>query len=204
MKSTALFLSIAAWFVAGSAMAANPVQGEIELKAAGKIERNAGLWLDGQYVGFVRDLEGDGKLVLLPGEHKLLFKLIGYNDVTSTIVVEPGSSKRYRVVMVPNPAATYPDESNTAQIRVSVKPEQAAIFVNDSYAGHIDQFDGRQGMRLSAGTYRLTIALPGHEAFYTELTVRAGQSYEIKAELPKGSLDAQAAALIARTPAAEQ
>ena len=48
----------------------------------------------------------------------------------------------------------------------------------------------------------MTIALPGYEAFNTELTVRAGQSYEVKTELQKGSLDEQAAALIEGTPAA--
>jgi hypothetical protein len=202
MKKSAVGLTIASWFSIGGVMAANPLQGEVELKAASKIEQNAGLWLDGQYVGFVKDLEGKGKLVLLPGEHKLVFKLIGYADRTSTIEVEPGSRKQYRVAMLPNPDATYPDESNTAQLRISVKPEQAAIFVNDAYAGHIDQFDGRGGMRLSAGTYRLTIALPGYEAFNTELSVSAGQSYEIKTDLAHGSLDERAAALIAGTPAA--
>jgi hypothetical protein len=165
MKNAAVGLAIVSWFLAGTAIAANPLQGEVELKAAGKIERNAGLWLDGQYVGFVKDLEGKGKLVLLPGEHKLVFKLIGYDDLTSTILVEPGSRNRYRVAMLPKPDATYPDESATAQVRISVKPEEAAIFVNDSYVGHVDRFDGRAGMRLSAGTYRLTIALPGYEAF---------------------------------------
>jgi hypothetical protein len=204
MKNGAVGIAIVSWFVAGGAIVANPLQGEIELKADGKIERNAGLWLDGQYVGFVKDLEGKGKLVLLPGEHKLLFKLIGYDDLTSTIIVEPGSRKRYRVAMLPDPDATYPDESNTAQLRISVKPEEAAIFVNNSYVGHIDQFDGRRGMRLTAGTYRLTIALPGYETFNTDLTMRAGQSYEIKTELPKGSLDDQAAALILDTPTATE
>jgi hypothetical protein len=193
----AVGLAIVSWFIAGVAMAANPLQGEIELKAASKVERNAGLWLDGQYVGFVKDLEGKNKLVLMPGEHKLVFKLIGYDDLTSTIEVEPSSRNRYRVAMLPKASATYPDESDTAQLRIAVKPEQAAIFVNDSYVGHIDQFDGRRGMRLAAGTYRLTIALPGYEAFNTELTVRAGQSYEVKTELPKGRLNEQAAALIA-------
>jgi hypothetical protein len=204
MKSGAVGIALVSWFVGGGAIVANPLQGEVELKADGKIERNAGVWLDGQYVGFVKDIDGKGKLVLLPGEHELLFKLIGYDDLTSTIVVEPGSRMQYRVAMLPNPDATYPDESNTAQLRISVKPEEAAIFVNDSYVGHIDQFDGRRGMRLSAGTYRLTIALPGYETFNTELTMRAGQSYEIKTELPKGSLDEQAAALVLATPAATQ
>jgi hypothetical protein len=44
--------------------------------------------------------------------------------------------------------------------------------------------------------------LPGYEAFNTELTVSAGQSYEIKTDLSHGSLDEQAAALIAGTPTA--
>lgn len=199
MKSGIVAVAIASWLMATGAFAANPLQGEVELTPASKVERNAGLWLDGQYVGFVKDLEGSGKLVLLPGRHQLVLKLIGYNDLTSTIDVEPGSRSRYRVAMLANPNATYPAESDTAQVRISVKPEKAAIFVNDAYVGHIDQFDGRSGMRLSAGTYRLTIALPGYESFKTELTVRAGQSYEIKTDLIKGSLDDQTAALLART-----
>jgi hypothetical protein len=203
-KSGIVGVAIASWFLAGGVHAANPLLGEVELNPASRVERNAGLWLDGQYVGFVKDLEGNGKLVLLPGEHKLLFKLIGYDDLTSTIVVEPSSRKQYRVAMLPKPEATYPDASDTAQLRIAVKPERAAIFVNDAYVGHIDQFDGRRGMRLKAGTYRLTIALPGYEAFNTEVTVRAGQSYEVKTELPKGRLDEQAAALITSTADARQ
>lgn len=204
MKNGALGVALVSCLVAGSAIAANPLQGEVELKAASKAEQNAGLWLDGQYVGFVKDLEGRGKLVLLPGEHELVFKLIGYDDLASTIDVEPGSRNRYRVAMLPVADATYPEKSKTAHLRISVKPEKAAIFVNDSYVGHIDRFDGRRGMRLSAGTYRLTVALPGYEAFDTELTVRAGQSYEIKTDLRKGSLDDRAAALIAGTAAAAE
>ena len=68
MKNGAVGIAIASWFVASGAIAANPLQGEVELKAASKVEQNAGLWLDGQYVGFVKDLEGKGTLVLLPGE----------------------------------------------------------------------------------------------------------------------------------------
>jgi hypothetical protein len=203
MRNGVFCAAVAAWLVAGSANAANPLQGEVELAAAGKAERNAGVWLDGQYVGFVKDLEGRGKLVLLPGEHRLVFKLVGYRDLTSTIRVEPGSKNRYRVAMLPTPDATYPDEQETARLRIAVKPEKAAVFVDDRYVGHIDQFDGRSGMRLKAGKYRVTIALPGYEAFTTELTLRAGQTYAIETELAKGPLDARTAALIAGATAAE-
>jgi PEGA domain len=183
-----------------SALAANPIQGEVEVEAATKVDRNAGLWLDGQYVGFVKDLEGNGRLVLVPGEHQLLFKLVGFDDIATTIVVEPGDHKRYRVAMSPAANLTYPEKANTARLRVSVKPEEAAIFVNGAYAGHIDRFDGRRGMRLAPGVYRFTIALPGYESFETELTLRAGRDYEIKTELAQGSLEDQAGALTAMVP----
>lgn len=183
---------------AGGTFAANPILGEIKLDAASKIERNAGVWLDGQYVGYVKDLRGKGKLVVVPGEHDLLVKLVGYEDVAQTVVVDPGEAKRYRVSMAPAADVTYPDEEETARLRVSVVPEDAAVFVNGKFVGHVDRFDGRAGMRLEAGVYDITIALPGYQSFETELTVRAGQDYELKTTLAKGVLTDQAAELTAR------
>jgi len=96
------------------------VQGEVEIRAASRLERSAGLWLDGQYVGAVGELGGRGRLVLLPGEHELTFKLIGYEDVTSTIVVEPGERQEYRIAMTgsadavlfaPNPVSGFANNS---------------------------------------------------------------------------------------------
>jgi hypothetical protein len=200
MRTIAIvFGAVSCWFAAAT-FAAKPLLGEVEIQAASRLERDAGLWLDGQYVGFVKDLAGKDRLVLVPGEHSLLFKLVGYDEVASTIVVEPGARQQYRIAMTQAPDVTYPDKADTAQVRISVKPEEAAIFVDDSYVGHIDRFNGRRGMRLSAGTYRFTIALPGYEAFNTELTVRAGQTYEIKTELRKGRLNEQARELTARVP----
>jgi hypothetical protein len=185
---------------AGSAYAANPILGEVELEAATKLERDAGVWLDGQYVGYVKDLQGKkGKLVMLPGKHNLLFKLIGYQDIASTIIVEPGQQTRYSVALNEAPNLTYPEKAETAQLRISVEPESAAIFVNDAYVGHVDRFNGRKGMRLTPGTYRFTIALPGYQSFETELTLRASQAYEIKTVLAPGTIGEQAGALTAST-----
>jgi hypothetical protein len=180
-----------------SAYAANPVLGEVELIAASKAERDAGVWVDGQYVGYVRNIRGGGKLVLVPGEHQLEFKLIGHQDVKSTIVVEPGKQAQYRVTMPQNPDLTYPNKAETARLRVSVTPTEAAVFVNDAFVGHVDRFDGANGMRLKAGTYRFTIALPGYQAFETEMTLVAGQNYEIKTNLPQASIEDQASELTA-------
>jgi hypothetical protein len=204
MRKATVLLNVVLWCTAAGAFAATPLQGEVGIEAASKLERNAALWLDGQYVGTVNDLDGKGRLVLVPGEHQLLFKLIGYEDVASTIMVEPGRRQQYRIAMTSVAGATYPEKGDTAQLRIAVKPDVAAIFINDSFVGRSDRFGDRRGMRLSAGTYRVTIALPGYEAFNAELTLRAGQTYEIKTELAKGRLDDQAEELTARAPAAAQ
>lgn len=197
LRQTVLFGLVVGF---GAAQAQNPLLGEVELEAASKIERDAGVWLDGQYIGFVDDLRGRDRLVLVPGRHELLFKLVGYQDVRSSITVEPGQDTEYRVAMEPKPGVTYPSKETTARLRIEVEPEDAAIFVNQTFVGHVDRFDGRRGMRLAPGTYRFTVALPGYESFQTELTLRAEQTYEIKTELPRGKLSNQAAELIAVNP----
>jgi hypothetical protein len=195
-------IGLAIMLIAGAVYAQNSLQGEVELKAATRTERDAGVWLDGQYVGFVREMRGNDRLVLVPGPHEFLFKLIGYQDLAKTIVVEPGRSADYRVSMVLKPDVTFPAKENTAQVRIDIEPEDAAIFVNDAFVGHVDRFNGRRGMRMAPGTYRFTVALPGYESFQTELTVRANQTYELKTDLSRGRLSDQAAQLIATRPGA--
>ena len=196
MRRNAFFWMAAMW-LAANVGSANPLLGEVEIEAATQLERDAGVWVDGQYVGFVKDLRGKGKLTLVPGEHRLLFKLIGYQDVERAIVVEPGQGSQYRIAMTEAPNLTYPEKEATAQVRLAVEPKEAAVFVNGNYVGHVDRFNGRKGMRLSPGTYRFTIALPGYRSFETEVTLRAAQLYEIKTALPEGSIGEQAEALTA-------
>ena len=201
MNKTAILLSAAPLLAAAGVFAGNPLQGEVEIRPVTKLERNAGLWLDGQYIGSVDALDGRGRLTLVPGEHHLLFRLIGHDDIAATINVGPGSQLLYRLAMLPTASASYPEEVDTARLRIDVEPELAAVFINDSFVGEADRFGTRQGMRLSAGTYRVTIAQPGYEPFNAELTLRAGQTYEVKTELRRGHSGDQARELTTQVPA---
>lgn len=183
---------------ATTSFAANAILGGMEFRATNKVEKNAGVWVDGQYMGYLRELKGKSRLILLPGEHDLLIKLIGYQDLRDKVIVEPGQTREYRVTLSANPNAAYPEENQTAKLRISVEPKSAAVFVNDVYAGHVDRFNGRRGALLRAGTYRIKIAMPGYQAFETELTLRANQDYEIKTELLTGSITGQAEGLRVR------
>jgi PEGA domain len=188
-------LAAVALSVSGSAFAA-PMQGEVELKAATKAEEAAGVWVDGQYLGHVEELNHKGRLVLVPGDHALLVKLAGYESLADTIVVEPDRRREYRVALRRDANATYPEKAETAKLRISVEPEEAAVFVNDVYAGHVDRFNGHKGLRMRAGSYRVRIALPGYQPFETELTLLVNQTYEIKTTLPRGSIMQQPEGLV--------
>lgn len=178
------------WLLAGEAVAGKGgALGEVRLEPAGKAEREAGVWIDGRYIGYVRELDRRHALTLVPGRHELAVKLAGYSDLEDTIVVTPGKRVDYSVAMSPAAGVTYPDRAQTAVLKLSVAPERAAVFINGVYAGHVDRFDTRRGMRLAAGTYELRVALPGYATFETELRLLADQTYEVRTELkpsPKG------------------
>ena len=55
----------------------NDVLGEIELVGATKVEKTSGVWIDGQYVGYLKELKGSKKILLLPGEHEIVVRQAG-------------------------------------------------------------------------------------------------------------------------------
>ena len=79
--------------LAGAAYAENQVLGEVEINGASKVEKTSGVWVDGQYVGYVKELKGDRKLLLLPGEHTIIVRQSGYGDFKQPVMVEPGTSR---------------------------------------------------------------------------------------------------------------
>ena len=56
------------------------VLGEVKFQGATKLERDSGVWVDGDYVGFLKELHGDKKVLLLPGDHEISVRQSGYDD----------------------------------------------------------------------------------------------------------------------------
>jgi hypothetical protein len=165
----------------------NDVLGEIQFVGTGKVEKVAGVWIDGQYVGYLKELSGSKKVLLMPGEHEIVVRHNGYKDSSQKIVVEPGRKQVLNIALEADPQAQYPQV--TAEVKMSVKPRRAAVFVDDRFVGHADEFDGaNQGLLLAPGKHRVKISLPGYQNFETEITLVANQKFELKTELFKGSI----------------
>lgn len=181
-------LALFATLAAGAAWAADSdVLGEVTLKPSSKIEKSAGVWVDGQYLGFLKELKGSKKVLLLPGRHELTARLTGYLDFTTEFEVKAGETREIRVAMRENLTAKYPDPDDMARVKLNIEPSRAAVFVNDRYVGHVDQFNGfRKSLGLEPGTYRIHVTLPGYLPFDAELTLLKEQEYAIETTLQKG------------------
>src|SRR5215510_3562298 len=86
----------------------NQVMGELKFSGATKIEKSSGVWIDGQYVGYLEELKGDKKIMLLPGEHEISVRQAGYTSFTQTVIVEPRRVHMLRLQMMPDGRSLHP------------------------------------------------------------------------------------------------
>ena len=171
----------------GVMCAQDRVQSELRFAAHSRDEKTAGVWVDGQYVGSVKELAGDKKLMLLPGKHEIVIRQAWYNEFVTEAILEPGKTHEVNVVLVKSPRL--PTEDATAELKITATPSRAAVFVDGQFAGHVDEFDGvGKAMLLTPGQHRLHIALPGYLPLDTMVDVRPQQKLKIQTDLVKGSI----------------
>ncbi|MFY9751462.1 MAG: PEGA domain-containing protein [Candidatus Acidiferrales bacterium] len=169
--------------------AQNQVLGELQLDGATKVERKSGVWVDGQYVGFVEELKGTKKLLLLPGDHQISIRQAGYIPLNQTVTIEPSKRTILKISLEKDPNAIYPAGS-TSQIKLAVTPDRAAVFLDDGYVGTVSQFSGMgRAMVTTPGKHHLKIALAGYQAFDTSVSLLPKQKITIKTDLVPGSID---------------
>jgi hypothetical protein len=179
--ASALFLVPA---VASPLYADNAVMGEIEFEGKSKVEKTSGVWVDGQYVGYLKELKGSKKVMLLPGDHEISVRQAGYQDFTQHITVHPGDKQVVQVAM--EKAPTGPMPTVTAEVKLAVNPSRAAVFVDGQFMGHVGEFQGAgHGLLVAPGEHKIKIALPGYKSFESDINPIANQKVEVKTELQK-------------------
>ena len=164
-----------------------PKLGEVRFTADNQSERDSGVWIDGKYAGYVKELKGNRKVMLSPGEHEILIRQAGYKDFTKKIVVEPDQFQTIGVELEENPKLTYPG-NNAAELRLDILPKRAAVFVDDNYMGHGSDFGGRfHSMLVTPGKHHLKVTLDGYRTYEAEIDALASNKSQTKIVLEKGS-----------------
>src|SRR6266566_5087980 len=178
-----LVLSFMAVTVA-TVQAGNDILGEIQLEGATKVEKTSGVWVDGQYLGYLRELKGSKKILLLPGEHEISVRQNGYEDFTRKLTLQPGQKQTVLVKMVKDLRFKMPPV--TAEIKLSVNPDRAAVFLDGLFVGHVGEFGGvAKSLLVAPGHRKITISLPGYQTFSTEVDLAPNQKFQIKTDLMK-------------------
>jgi 23S rRNA A2030 N6-methylase RlmJ len=186
-RHRSLTVILAVVVAVGLARAEDRVQSELKFVAHTKADKTAGVWIDGQYVGFVKELNGDKKITLLPGKHEVMVRQAWYKDYVDQIVLEPGQTTVVNVALLKE--AKPNTREATGELKISATPSRAAVFVDNQFAGHVDEFDGAgKAMLLTPGRHSVRVALPGYLPFETVVDLRAHQKLKIQTELVKGSI----------------
>jgi hypothetical protein len=182
---TCLLLLLSCPLFVPAAHAGNGVLGEVELVGASKVENTSGVWVDGQYVGYLNELKGSKKLLLLPGEHDITVRQGGYLDFTQKVSVRAGEKQAIAVKMEKDTRVQLPQV--TAEIKLDVKPNRAAVFVDGVFIGHVAEFSGMgKALLVAPGRHAIKISLPGYQTFETDINLVANQKSTVKTEMVAG------------------
>jgi uncharacterized membrane protein len=190
LRPAASLLTLSLLFFGSAHVSAqsSKVMGEVRFEGNTQIDRDSGVWIDGEYIGYVKELKGDKKVLLMPGKHQIAVRQAGYAEFAREIVVEPGEAQEIQVKMELLLGAKTPDV--TSELKITVQPKRAAVFLDGNYVGHASELGGKlHSLLVSPGKHKIKIELPGYRTFETEVDVLAGQKSEVKTELVRGSIE---------------
>ncbi|MGB9071918.1 MAG: PEGA domain-containing protein [Terriglobales bacterium] len=165
------------------------VLGEVQFEGMTNVEKTSGVWVDGQYVGYLNELKASKKVLLLPGEHTISVRQNGYQDFTQRVVLQPGQTQLVRVTMDKAATGPMPPDADLATIKINVNPSRAAVFVDGRFVGHVGEFGGLgRAMQVVPGSHHIRIALPGYATFQTDINPLPRQKVEVKTDLVKSEV----------------
>jgi hypothetical protein len=186
--ATFLALLLLSLGTARASAQSSDVMGEVRFAGNTQLDRDSGVWIDGNYVGYVKELKGKKKVLLLPGKHQIVVRQAGYTEFTRELVIEPGQVQEVQVAMQLLPGAKTPDV--TSELKLTIHPKRAAVFLDGNYVGHASELGGKfHSLEVSPGKHRIKVELPGYRTFETDVNVLVGQKSEMKTELVKGSIE---------------
>src|SRR5206468_600918 len=133
MYRKALGLLLTILLTAGASVWAsdNQVLAELRFMAHNGAEKKAGVWVDGQYVGFVKELNGGKKMLLLPGKHEIVVRQAWYQDYVEQALLEPGEIHTIKLAMAKESHVA--TAGATRELKIYSTPPRAGGFVDEAF-----------------------------------------------------------------------
>jgi hypothetical protein len=140
----------------------------------------AGVFVDGKYLGPAANFRSTRKYKLPVGEHELKLSDPRYEDYTTTVTITAGKTTFIKQTLKPAPTMNPP----YGELRTQGPDKFAAVFVNDKFMGHVDEFDSAgQRQQLNAGDYTVKIVSPsGGPAYEEKVTIKINETTTVLAK----------------------
>ncbi len=118
----------------------------------------AGVFVDGKYVGPAANFRIARKYALPAGEHEITLKDPRFEDFSTKVKIEAGKTATISQALKSETLADPP----YGTLRVEGGGKFDAVFLNDKFMGHVDEFSNfGQGLLLKPGEYTLKVVSPG-------------------------------------------
>src|SRR5437764_13916315 len=131
----------------------------------------AGVFIDGKYVGPAANFKIARTYEVSPGEHEVRLVEPRYEDYSTKVTITAGKQTVVKTAMKALPLAKPP----FGRLRTENPDHFAAVYVNQHYMGHVDEFSNfSQGLLLNPGTYEVKIVPVNGQAPITKtVTIEA-------------------------------
>jgi hypothetical protein len=114
----------------------------------------AGVFLDGKYLGPASNFHVARTYPVPAGAHELKLDEPRYEELTTKVMIAAGKKTTVHETLKELPPAKPP----FGRLRTQSADKFAAVYVNDKYMGHADEFDNfAQGLLLNPGEYTVRI-----------------------------------------------
>ena len=151
------------------------------IKARGK-PGDAGVFVNGQYVGPASRFTVPEKYPAPAGEVELTFKDPRYEDYTTKVTVRPKKTTKIHYSLKPVEPAKPPFGrfrlgGGEAESFISVAAgDTGAVYINDKFFGHVDELNNPGGgILLNPGTYDLHIVSTTFGELRQKITIEANK-----------------------------
>lgn len=133
----------------------------------------AGVFVDGKYLGPAANFRVARTYSVPAGEHEIRFVDPRYHDVVTKVTIEAGKKKELAATMVRLPLTQPP----YGRLRTIHADKFAAVYVNDHFCGHVDEFSNfHQGLLLNPGEYDVKIVPERGTPVEQKVTIAANKT----------------------------
>lgn len=137
----------------------------------------AGVFVDGKYLGPAANFRIARTYAVAAGEHEV--KLIDprYEELTTKVTVKAGKKTTISQTLKALP----PPKPPFGRLRTESTDKFAAVYVNDKYMGHADEFsNSSQGLLLNPGDYAVKIVPASGAPITQSVKIEAGKTVIVK------------------------